>query len=83
MVSVAHLHPNDQATFAELIRLFIQARKDLGWTQDKVAGLLGFSPQRVGDIERGEIAAFGGLAIYARALGLRLVFELEEIEEET
>ncbi len=49
-------------------------RKMLGYTQEDVASMLGFSPRLVGDIERGrETVGFGKVLAYATGLGVDLI----------
>ncbi len=49
-------------------------RKKLGYTQEDVASMLGYSPRLVGEIERGrDTVGFGKVLAYATGLGVDLV----------
>ncbi|WP_165044340.1 MULTISPECIES: helix-turn-helix domain-containing protein [unclassified Adlercreutzia] len=51
-----------------------QRRKKLGYTQEDVADMLGFSPRLVGEIERGrETVGIGKILLYATAMGIDIV----------
>lgn len=61
----------DNATFGPLLR---KHRKLLGYTQEEVADMLGFSPRLVGEIERGRgIVGIDKVLYYATPLGIDLV----------
>lgn len=48
-------------------------RKELGYTQEFVADMLGFSPRLIGEIERGRgTVAFERMLAYAKGLGIDL-----------
>ena len=53
-------------------------RKRLGFTQAGLAELMGVSPGRISQIERGEVATVEAIASYVMALGgtLQLVVDL-------
>jgi transcriptional regulator with XRE-family HTH domain len=49
-----------------------EERKRLGFTQAGLAEIMGVSPGRVSQIERGEVATVEALATYVAALGGKL-----------
>ena len=59
---------------ASLGPLLRKRRKSLGYTQEEVAEMLGFSPRLVGEIERGRgTVGIDKVLSYALALGIDLV----------
>lgn len=59
------------ATLGDLLR---RRRKSLGYTQEEVADMLGFSPRLVGEIERGRgTVGIDKVLRYAQALGIDVV----------
>lgn len=61
----------DNATLGVLLR---KRRKALGYTQEEVAGMLGFSPRLVGEIERGRgTVGIDKVLYYATSLGIDVV----------
>ncbi len=49
-------------------------RKKLGYTQEDVASMLGYSPRLIGEMERGrDTVAFGKILAYATGLGIDLI----------
>ena len=58
---------------ASLGSLFRRRRKELGYTQEFVADMLGFSPRLIGEMERGRgTVAFDRMLAYANGLGIDL-----------
>ena len=59
---------------AALGKLLRSRRKKLGYTQEFVADMLGFSPRLIGEMERGRgTVAFDRMLAYASGLGIDLV----------
>ena len=67
---VGRFHEFSVAT--EDIRACIEFYERLGFTQAGLAEIMGVSPGRVSQIERGEVATVEALATYVAALGGKL-----------
>ena len=54
--------------------MFRNRRKELGYTQEEVADMLGFSPRLVGEIERGRgTVGVDKVLRYATAIGVDII----------
>lgn len=61
------------ASAADLGALLRNRRKQLGYTQEFVASMLGFSPRLIGEMEHGRgTVAFERMLAYANGLGIDL-----------
>lgn len=66
----AGIHLSSAASLGSLLR---RRRKELGYTQEFVADMLGFSPRLIGEMERGRgTVAFDRMLAYANGLGIDL-----------
>lgn len=77
----SHAISKDQAIAAGILlsssvslgSLLRRRRKELGYTQEFVAEMLGFSPRLIGEMERGRgTVAFDRMLAYANGLGIDL-----------
>lgn len=77
----SHAISKDQAIAAGILlsssvslgSLLRRRRKELGYTQEFVADMLGFSPRLIGEMERGRgTVAFDRMLAYANGLGIDL-----------
>jgi len=74
-------HPMKVFDAADIGMMIRTRRKDLGYTQERLASLIGMSPRLIGEIERGKkTTGIQKVIDLANALGIDLAVQLRDVQ---